>query len=117
MTSTLVRATVMSAGDCSGLSSDMAASLVPIHEGLCVRSFYSNDGSVGWQMAAHITVTDEAGKKPGALPSYTSCAQFEGNLSDDQWLESAAPGERAAPQEQYFSAPRPLPRILSRPCP
>ena len=70
MTSTLVRATVMSAGDCSDLSSDMAVYSVTVHERrLRVRSFYSNDGSVGWQMAAHITVTDEAGIKHGVLPS------------------------------------------------
>src|SRR5260221_11816174 len=91
MTSTLVRATVMSAGDCSGLSSDMAASLVPIHEGLCVRSFYSNDGSVGWQMAAHITVTDEAGIKHGVLPSCSSCGQWEGEGFARQRRESSSP--------------------------
>jgi hypothetical protein len=50
--SILVRATVMSAGDCSDLSSVMAVSSVTIHEsGLCVRSFYYIDWSRGLQMA------------------------------------------------------------------
>jgi hypothetical protein len=50
--STLARATVMSAGDCSDLSSDMAVYSVTVHERrLRVRSFYSNAWSLGWQMA------------------------------------------------------------------
>jgi hypothetical protein len=65
----------------------MAVSSVTIHErGLCVRSFYSIDWSVGWQKAINRDTGIKLERKDVLVPS----AFWEADLSEDHLLESIA---------------------------
>jgi RNA polymerase sigma-70 factor, ECF subfamily len=68
----------------------------------------------GFIFESYTTVTDDAGISYDGRPSYSSCAQRETAVSDDQWLKSVAGGDSRALEKLYLSYYRRLTKFLSR---